>query len=91
MSKYFIDRNQAVNALNEAQIEGTDTHKGLGLAKQIIDELPCECRPTGEWKRKVHYLDICWECSNCGHNSNYYSPLYNFCPDCGADMRGKAE
>mgnify|MGYP003290154654 CR=1 FL=1 len=63
--------------------------ESLEWAISKLKENKGEDRPKGEWKRKVHYLDICWECSNCGHNSNYYSPLYNFCPDCGADMRGE--
>ena len=88
MSKYFIDRNKAVNALNEAQIEGTDTYKGLGLAKQIIDTLPCECRPKGEWKRMSDLpedKDDRYECSRCGNVLHYKKriDLYTFNSWCG--------
>ena len=88
MSKYFIDRNKAVNALNEAQIEGTDTYKGLGLAKQIIDNLPCEDRPKGEWLETFYD----YECSNCHIiRAKGRTGKYDFCPGCGADMRGGKE
>ena len=35
----LISRYDAVIALNEAQIEGTPEYRGLGKAKQIIDDL----------------------------------------------------
>ena len=36
----LIDANDLSFRLNEAQIEGTDTYKGLGEAKQIVDDAP---------------------------------------------------
>ena len=92
MSKYFIDRNKAVNALNEAQIEGTDTYKGLGLAKQIIDNLPCECRPKGEWKEFPDEGFV--ECPFCDHATNCEDNIdeLHFCFFCGAELKkGGAE
>ena len=53
-------------------------------------------RKHGEWILKQEY-DICeedgekfWECSLCGCGSDSYDTTYhtNFCPNCGADMRG---
>ena len=29
-----------------------------------------------------------WECSECGCVFEDEEPTYNFCPNCGADMRG---
>ena len=31
-----------------------------------------------------------WECSKCGSGKSGWGE-YKFCPNCGADMRGKAE
>lgn len=47
-----------------------------------------KARPTGEWIRedKVHS-----KCSLCGFKYADYGILFNFCPDCGADMRVKDE
>ena len=61
----------------------------------------CEIAPHGEWKY-VQYDGNAnignWHCSECGrvvfdyirHLYKSYSkkPYYNFCPNCGADMRG---
>ena len=46
-----------------------------------------EGRPQGEWIRKCNEnrVDIC--CTNCGYDDGY--SCFNFCPNCGADMRGK--
>lgn len=29
-----------------------------------------------------------WACSNCGKSFTFHPVNYNFCPYCGADMRG---
>lgn len=36
----LINANDLSFKLNEAQIEGTDTYKGLGEAKQIVEDAP---------------------------------------------------
>lgn len=44
-------------------------------------------RPQGEWK-----IDGCLiVCDQCGRILLKASELYNFCPQCGADMRGEKE
>lgn len=49
-------------------------------------------RPTGEWTTAKGSLEI--TCSVC-HKSYFYHPkndfYYDFCPNCGADMRVKDE
>ena len=68
-------------------------------AKQLIDEQPTiEPRKKGKWKQ-VHVggftpggnsLSVCSECGwEFGTHRIY--PDYNFCPNCGADMREDAE
>ena len=37
---YYVDRNAVLDALNEAQIEYDENYKGLGKAKEIVDNLP---------------------------------------------------
>lgn len=53
-----------------------------------------EARPKGEWIDKGQYA----VCSNCGADSGtQYDGVQpvprktSFCPDCGADMRGKED
>ena len=46
-------------------------------------------RPKGEWK----CMSDCGvtECDQCGWSIEEYVGDYNFCPNCGADMRGENE
>lgn len=73
-------------------------YSGAELANAIlnaIDNAPTvEERPQGEWIKwnfKTFGAMGDWEykCSNCG---KVYDGEYNFCPNCGTDMReeGKA-
>lgn len=43
-------------------------------------------RPTGEWIYQTKFGRI--ECKACGHVFRSYVYPRNFCPNCGADMRG---
>lgn len=38
----------------------------------------------GKWIDRGEKIIIRWQCSECGRPDRY---IYNFCPDCGADMR----
>ena len=40
-------------------------------------------RKHGEWIES----DFGWKCSICGNTSVMWQRTYNFCPNCGADMR----
>ena len=50
-----------------------------------------EERKTGEWIRKISVVDCATfvgdECSQCGYFKSMGQA--NFCPNCGADMRGE--
>ena len=55
-------------------------------------------RPQGEWIREIHPYDKAYrlKCSVCGKwgglTDEGYNHEFNFCPNCGADMRkGGAE
>ena len=58
-----------------------------------IDDLPKTCMlPKGNWiKTARERIDRCpvWECSLCGDEVSSWLPEeFNYCPYCGADMRG---
>lgn len=64
-----------------------------GGARKLIEEAPTiEERKTGKWLWKM--LDV-YRCSVCETETHVdecmEEPIYNFCPFCGADMRGKQE
>ena len=45
-------------------------------------------RPKGEWKIMSDRYGQYYACSVCGYDRSY-SYTFNFCPNCGADMRGE--
>ncbi len=61
-----------------------------GRARQMVEDMPTiDERKKGEWIVKegtVCYQDVC---SECGKRFVHTYPHYNFCPNCGADMRGE--
>ena len=59
--------------------------------KAVIDDAPIiEERPKGEWITHSDYPDRLI-CSNCNHKYDvwFVNNGTNFCPNCGADMRGE--
>ena len=75
------------DALKKEFTEGAFTTRGV---REIIDDAPTvEERPKGRWIKNPD----CFVCSVC--NEGYKcqptlmgNPLFEFCPVCGADMRG---
>lgn len=65
----------------------TVTYNELG----IIVDTKAEPRKRGEWidrsdgGRILHPWWESYECEQCGYSG---SSVWNFCPNCGADMRG---
>lgn len=61
-------------------------HKGApGGARKIIETFPAaDVRPVryGKWKNNRWSI----RCSECGYDTPF--TVRNFCPNCGADMRG---
>lgn len=52
-------------------------------------------RPKGEWVEEVNdegEFIRSWHCSNCYYSTGFYTTMISdFCPKCGADMRGDKE
>lgn len=53
----------------------------LDLIYELIEKLE---RPKGAWIK-----DDMFECDQCHHRMIVGDGAYNYCPNCGADMRGK--
>lgn len=63
--------------------------------KSTIDAMPTiePERKQGEWIMNTDpygFFDEIPVCSECGHTTKMRE-TYNFCPNCGADMRGEQE
>ena len=52
-----------------------------------IAKLPSVTQKSGKWIRKYDSIvnELYWECNKCGEGFQLTS---NYCPNCGADMRG---
>ena len=76
-------------------------HKGAINQKEyekLMRKMDETAERTGEWKYKMTDLYIQRTCSACGwsermyhHNRNQDGLARNFCPNCGARMKGEEE
>ena len=95
MKDDLISRQAAIDALKEKVFHNlSDEFYG---AMQVLDELPSVQpeRKTGHWIKtarwgRVYYCNQCrnyldFDGVNAGRGST------NFCPNCGADMRGEQD
>ena len=64
---------------------------------ETIDAVPSAQpeRKKGKWHQRFYPKVEMMVCSECGNEFSYDAETgvrdYNFCPNCGADMRGEAE
>lgn len=80
---------------------GPNAHKGCNVciesrkksAEECISELKETERKNGHWIERSlpNLLGISKFCSICGSNYGMPHEIYNYCPNCGADMRGEQE
>ena len=86
MSEDLIRRSDAIDAvMNTEPVFAVDSLEPYQKTKDVVEAL--EAIPTIEPKRG-EWIDFKngWKCSACGKWNNEMS---NFCPNCGADMRGE--
>lgn len=99
-------REKLIEMLNKSFAEQYDK-RGLLTAPHTADFLiangvtidPSTLRPKGEWleKKLDNFRMLEAKCSECGwtgieNYDAYIDPFdFNFCPNCGADMRGGAD
>ena len=85
-------QKQAVNEIDTAIGMAIEALKGRTQEELLTHEQAWEeiGRPHGEWQNNEQDIPIC---SNCGYFTPYDRAIDdyeygNFCPNCGADMRG---
>ena len=78
-----LDYLQMLNKNENPTAEGK--WYGVNWARNTIADLPYKQneRPKGEWRVRH---DNHFRCTNC---EQYSSFNFNYCPNCGADMRGE--
>lgn len=89
MSGRYIDADALKNKITELDggcaIDGTGFDIYTCEVFELIDEVPTADVVEvvhGKWIDKGHYR----YCSVCNYNNPH---IYNYCPNCGADMRLK--
>lgn len=77
----YIDANRL--------IEFCLNNKSRTVDANDIARFPCTADVVERKHGKWNWVSFNIECSECGAMPNFDStePLYNFCPNCGADMR----
>ena len=93
----LIDRQAVIDEIEFYQIN--PQHFGFIELIDDIKALPSvtPTERTGHWIEKEDFNgDTYYDCSECGESfclmdGTPTDNLYNFCPNCGADMRGDTE
>ena len=70
-----------------------DINKGEDVRFYVDCPLP-DVQPVkhGHWKKDADGIIFCSECNKEAYwDTDYEQQLFDFCPYCGADMRGDAE
>lgn len=60
--------------------------------RNALSENKEESRPKGEWDVNCQGIVFCSKCKkviNHNYDIDYMESHFNFCPNCGADMRGE--
>jgi len=82
MSKDTIYREDAIKVVSHVAMECIDRKTRI----ELINAIPSADRPQGKWIIKQKGFGIEAKiCSVCGAEKNNMS---NFCPNCGASMKG---
>ena len=63
------------------------TEDGRCRVEEWIDKFPSADRPQGEWIEQEDDYHHYWECSECGMGVGL-DDIRNYCPNCGAKMKG---
>lgn len=82
----LISREEAIGIVDR---ECREFRGIFGRIEDAIKALPVESRPKGKWEASTNGTDY-RVCSNCLYE-RHAGTKYNYCPICGADMRGEKE
>lgn len=86
----LINKKEALNLLRKRSQQLVGIYGDLGGAvsgaARLIDELPSADRPQGKWIEMYRngFGNMIYMCSKC----NFHTTKSNFCPNCGAKMKG---
>ena len=85
----LIDADKFLSQIEDQYMEHDITReKYMDLEDRIMQQPIIEERKTGSWiyEHNEDGWKIWYKCSECGKSFSYAG---NYCPECGAKMRGK--
>ena len=92
----LIDRQALLDDISAAGDNGGMGMVVAGTLKRYVKRVPTidpeSLRPQGEWEHKKHKIfgnTYEYVCSVCG--CDYALAEYDYCPNCGAKMKGAGE
>ena len=83
----YIEREKVIEAFDDPAVERYYGDVCPESVICVIEQIPAaDVRPVvrGRWITRPYMMGNTQYCSLCGEN---YGVKYNFCPNCGADMR----
>lgn len=83
----YIERKAAFDAAQEHFCDSARTLEAI----ETLPAADVRLVVRGRWIEKPYLLGTTNVCSVCGENYGMPHGEYNFCPNCGADMRGGDE
>ena len=88
--KEYIEKQHLLSFLDDciAEEKGNRSEIIVKAIKMVVERMPTDDvieQKKGEWFDKG---SLSCRCSNCGCKAN---KEYSFCPNCGADMRGRKD
>lgn len=91
--KDIINRQDAINAVEkESQKDGAYGYMDTKSIIDLLEDLPSAERKKGKWKCSDDLFEygICPKCGwDSGESWGFVRENYNFCPNCGAEMKGE--
>lgn len=84
----LIDADKLIMYIADCKLSEIITWEQAEVATDFLMNAPTvENRPKGKWDASVNGTDY-RVCSKCGYE-RHAGTKYNYCPICGADMRGE--
>lgn len=87
----YISRKAAIANSREYNLDGSYDNTERAVPVDAINSIPAADVVEvvhGKWIRTSHRFGYGYMCSECGCVYHRHKGKLNYCPNCGADMRG---